>query len=256
MLQRLNIRSKLLLTVAVPIVLLLGVGAFAFPTFQKVKVNGPQYKKIASLSDLRADVLPPPEYMVEAQQVVGQMLNTLGRATKRAQFNDAKEKLASLEHQYRERHTYWDKALQDGDLRKSLLVESYLAGNAYWKTLDTSFLPLFDRALQKGYVYGAATGTPGYAEFVAVQGLYENFLNHQYEQHRAAIDNVVAQTDTKLAQKESDVRKEINRSLLFLGLVGAGSLVVAALLGGGVAPRKADVNPSRNMKGNASTLCG
>ena len=235
MLQRLNIRSKLLLTVAVPIVLLLGVGAFAFPTFQKVKVNGPQYKQIASLSDLRADVLPPPEYMVEAQQVVGQMLNTLGRATKRAQFNDAKEKLASLEHQYRERHTYWDKALQDGDLRKSLLVESYLAGNAYWKTLDTSFLPLFDRALQKGYVYGAATGTPGYAEFVAVQGLYENFLNHQYEQHRAAIDNVVAQTDTKLAQKESDVRKEVNRSLLFLSLVGAGSLVVAALLGGGVA---------------------
>ena len=235
MLQRLNIRSKLLLTVAVPIVLLLGVGAFAFPTFQKVKVNGPQYKKIASLSDLRADVLPPPEYMVEAQQVVGQMLNTMGRATKQAQFSDAKEKLASLEHQYRDRHTYWDKTLQDGDLRKSLLVESYLAGNAYWKTLDTSFLPLFDRALKKGYVYGAATGTPGYAEFLAVQGLYENFLNRQYEQHRSAIDKVVAQTDTKLTQKESDVRKEINRSLLFLGLVGAGSLVIAALLGGGVA---------------------
>ena len=235
MLQRLNIRSKLLLTVAVPIVLLLGVGAFAFPTFQKVKVNGPQYKKIAALSDLRADVLPPPEFLVEAQQVAGQILNTLGRTTKVEQFNDAKQKLASLEHQYRERHAYWDKQLRDNDLRKSLLVDSYLAGNAYWKTMDTQFLPLLDRAIQKGYVYGATAGSPGHTEFLAVQGLYENFLTRQYEQHRTAIDQVVTQSEAKLSKKESDVTSEISKSLLLLALIGSGALVAAGLLGGGVA---------------------
>ena len=45
-----------------------GVACFSFvaySTLNTVKVNGPLYTKIVDVKDLVADILPPPEYVIE-----------------------------------------------------------------------------------------------------------------------------------------------------------------------------------------------
>ena len=64
MLRSLKIRTKLMLLTLVPLVALGITALIVAPTFQQVKVGGPEYDKIANLNDLEADVLPPPEFTV------------------------------------------------------------------------------------------------------------------------------------------------------------------------------------------------
>ena len=71
----LKLRTKVFGLIAIMIV---GLGVFAlvsFDTLNTVKVNGPLYKEIIDNKDLIADILPPPEYLIESYLLVLQMLD-------------------------------------------------------------------------------------------------------------------------------------------------------------------------------------
>jgi radical SAM superfamily enzyme len=48
-------------------------GAWSFKTLHEVKVNGPIYERIVQSKDLIADILPPPEYIIESYLVCMQI---------------------------------------------------------------------------------------------------------------------------------------------------------------------------------------
>ena len=62
----LKVRSKLMILAACYAAGLLVFATSAFLTLNKVKVNGPIYQELAQGKDLLADILPPPEYIIES----------------------------------------------------------------------------------------------------------------------------------------------------------------------------------------------
>ena len=72
------VRSKLMCLAALYAVGTVLFGVIAFSTLNKVKVNGPIYGDLAQGKDLLADILPPPEYIVESYLTVHKMIGAEG----------------------------------------------------------------------------------------------------------------------------------------------------------------------------------
>jgi len=69
-LKHLGLRGKLIALVAVFALSFIVFGIVAYSTVQTVKVGGALYLRIVQGKDLVADILPPPEYLIEAYLVV------------------------------------------------------------------------------------------------------------------------------------------------------------------------------------------
>ena len=64
--------------VLVLILVVLGMALFAVGSYQTVeefKINSVMYRKIINSKDLIADILPPPDYIVETHLICFQMLD-------------------------------------------------------------------------------------------------------------------------------------------------------------------------------------
>jgi hypothetical protein len=77
---RLKLATKLSALVGVFLTGFLAYTLVAWETIERIKVNGPLYREIVLAKDPVADVLPPPEYIIESYLIVLQMLDTRERA--------------------------------------------------------------------------------------------------------------------------------------------------------------------------------
>src|SRR6266850_5782779 len=71
--HNLTVRSKLTLLVGVFVAGFVAFGLCSQSTLYLVRVGGPYYRTIVQGKDVIADVVPPPEYLLEAYLVVLQM---------------------------------------------------------------------------------------------------------------------------------------------------------------------------------------
>lgn len=139
-----NLRFKWKLGILVS-VFTLGIIVFvpvAITTINTVKVNGPLYSKIVQGKDLIADILPPPEYLLETYLVTLQMVDE----TNPKKFSSLLEKGKSLRNDFETRHKYWQNDLPDGGMKEALIKDSYQPAMDFYQMWDDEFVP----ALQKG----------------------------------------------------------------------------------------------------------
>src|SRR5689334_14898710 len=73
-------------------------GVWSFKTLNELKVNGPLYQRIIQGKDLIADILPPPEYVIESYLVALQ----LSDASNKTEQNRLNERLKKLKAEYDE----------------------------------------------------------------------------------------------------------------------------------------------------------
>ncbi|WP_281185030.1 methyl-accepting chemotaxis protein [Trichlorobacter lovleyi] len=187
-------------------------------TIDVIKVSGPVYTEIVLDKDLVADILPPPEYIIEAYLVVLQALDT-------GQPDAAKgagERLKVLKADYDARHLYWDKTLSPGPKRDLLLNESYKPAIEFFAKAEQAFLPLLaagDHEKARALAFGE--------------------LKQQYDAHRIAIDKLVKVANDDAAAHEKRALAIISsRSwlmvgiglLILLGAVVAGLMIVRQVL--------------------------
>src|ERR1700761_7629160 len=111
LLRRLSIRSKLIAMIGLSIVSLAGLGTFFVLAINEVKVSGPIYAAIAREMDLRSDILPPPEFIVETHLTVLQIEKAL--RSDPSQIAPLVKNLDGLKHDYDDRQAYWKDALPD-----------------------------------------------------------------------------------------------------------------------------------------------
>ena len=76
----LKIRTRFLFLLGLFVIGLGLYGAWSFRTINVVKVNGPLYERIVQSKDLIADILPPPEYIIETYLVSLQLERTKNKA--------------------------------------------------------------------------------------------------------------------------------------------------------------------------------
>ena len=147
----------------------------------QIGFTGEAFANVVQAKDLVADVLPPPEYLVESELTAYEALSP--DADTRAA---ALTRLTRLESEFTIRHGYWDEALPPGTLRTGLLTTASDPAADWYKIVHGKFLP----ALQAG-------------DDEAASAVLRDELVPLYATHRAAIDQVVADStaflDTTMA---------------------------------------------------------
>ena len=136
-LHDLHIKTQLLLLCTVMIAGFVIFGILSFSTIAKIQINGPIYKSIVDGKDLIADILPPPQYILESYLTILQA-HTETDPEKQKMYV---EKLKSLREEYDRRHEFWTKELSQGPMKELLLKKSYEPAVAFYEKVDKEFLP-------------------------------------------------------------------------------------------------------------------
>jgi methyl-accepting chemotaxis protein len=171
----------------------------------QLKVGGPIYDKIKLGNDLIADILPPPEYVIEAYLEATLALQDPASLPARS------ERLAQLKKDYNERHAFWTKSDLKASLKSKLTVASHEEVMRFWSILEQSFLPAI--ALRD-----TAAMTNAYAEITAA-----------YTAHRAIIDDIVKLTTDDNAATETDATNAVTIFTWALAVLSGGVLFIVAL---------------------------
>lgn len=199
---RYKLSSKLFLLIAAFLVIFVVFASISYNTLSRLRVNGPVYLEIVQGKDLIADILPPPEYIIEAYLVTLQILGE----TEAEQIQTFLEKGKALKADYLTRHEFWANTLPAGQMKDILAKQSYTPAMAFFDLRDNQFIP----AIQKG---NKAKATE----------LVFGAMRDQYELHRKAIDEVVSLSTTRNASVEAAAASAIKtktRVMIMVALVG------------------------------------
>jgi hypothetical protein len=205
-----SIRVKLLSAIGACALGFVAFALLSWNTVNTTRVNGEWYLKIVQGKDLIADVLPPPEYIIEAYLVVFQMIEE----TNEVKLKELVEKSTSLREEYERQHQYWANRLPEGKLKEEFLATSYRPAVKFFEIRDKDVIPAVlsnDREKAREQV--------------------QNTLKPLYEAHRIAIDEVVKMANEKLKAEEVKV-EEITKNRAFLLSVFAFMVIVGVVLCG------------------------
>jgi hypothetical protein len=152
-------------------------GSWSFKVLSELKVNGPVYQRIIQGKDLIADILPPPEYIIESYLVSLQAMSAAPGERK-----PLIDSLKALKTDYDTRHDFWAKETLDDELKDQLLDKAGKPAREFYQIAFTQFVP----ALEKDDSAAAAA---------ALDKMKAHYLTH-----RLAINKLV-----QLASKRNEI---------------------------------------------------
>src|SRR6185503_10392096 len=196
-------RSSLVASVILFIGCVSALGTTHF-AIQKMKVGGEIYQRIALGKDLVADILPPPEYIIEPLLEVTLALNDPKSVGAR------RERLAALRKDYDGRHDYWLKQSFDDAIRLRLTDDAHKSARRFWDLTEESFLP----ALARG-------------DLDAARAAYKD-LSASYDSHRAVIDDIVQRANNFVAKTEAEAGTT-ETSIMTLVFITSGLMVALVI---------------------------
>jgi hypothetical protein len=179
-----RLSQRFALMIALFVVGFLVFGGWSFKTLNELKVNGLLYQRIVQGKDLIADILPPPEYILESYLVSMQ----LAAATEKTERDALAARLTSLKADYDTRHAYWLKENLEDGLDDLFLKKAHAPALAFYDTALNVLVP----AAQRG-------------DADAVKAALAK-LKPDYEDHRKLIDQVV-QITTKRTEADEVAQK-------------------------------------------------
>ena len=173
-LDKLKVNTKINILVALSAVALFIYGVFSYSTLNEAKVNGPYYNDIVQSKDLIADILPPPEYIIESYMMTLFTANEVDAGASPERIQQLADRVAQLKAEYDERHQFWIDDLDSGTMKTTLIEASYQPAIEFYRLLDQEFFP---------------AALAGDAE--KSKELARGELTRLYEEHRKQIDKVV-----------------------------------------------------------------
>ncbi len=196
----------------------------------QLKVGGPIYDRIILGNDLVADILPPPEYVIEAY------LEATLALQDPSSFAVHRDRLVRLKEHYDARHNFWATSNLDPAIKIKLVEKSHRDVQRFWTLVEQSFLP----ALAKADTAAAANS---YADITAA-----------YTAHRAVIEEIVKQTNDDNAATEADATSRVR---FFTWVLWGISAFVFVIVGAGIAGvAKGVIRPIIKMTGVMQRLAG
>ncbi len=131
-------------------------------------IGGVLSGRLALAKDLVSDILPPPEYIIEAY------LETSLAAKNPETLTVHRSRLSEIRKNYDRRHAYWAAQNIDGDVKSQLLEKAHEPAQRFWQLLESSFYPAVEKKDPE-----------------AIDAAFQQ-LSAAYAQHRTAIDRTVA----------------------------------------------------------------
>ena len=163
------------------IILAVAIGAYEI---NQIRFGGEIHRKNQQISDLVADILPPPEYLIEAYLESTKLLGEPQTIAQR------KASLAKLEREYRDREAYWRQSDLAPALKTLLLQRSAPHARDLWAEIDSRFLPAIERG-----------------DMAAARNSYAR-IERDYARHRQAIDTLVTQSLAAQQQLAGDTQRK------------------------------------------------
>ncbi len=173
----------------------------AWETLDSVKIHGALYREIVLGKDLIADVLPPPEYIIESYLLVLQMVDTKDRA----ELTSLIERGRKLRTEYDARHAFWVETLKPGPLREAMVARSYEPAIRFFELRDREFLPAI------------AAGNLALARELSI-----GVMKERYDEHRYVVDDVVRMSTEWNLSSEARANEVLTQSERWLLGIAAG----------------------------------
>ncbi|GAA0745622.1 MULTISPECIES: methyl-accepting chemotaxis protein [Sphingomonas] len=187
---------------AIALILLLAI-AFAVSAWRihAIRMGGPMHRASMEIADLNADILPPPEYIIEPYLEATLLLDHPER------IDATRARLAELRKAYDDRHAVWEQSALPDHLKRAILADTHTPAMRFWQEAQGSFLDAI-AANDMG------TARARYA-----------VLTQAYDAHRKAIDALVKAT----AEEQAAFGDRSSQSLW--ASIGALTLLALALFG-------------------------
>ena len=185
--------------ILIPIIGMLIFIALAFYVISQVRINGPVYDKIKANQDLRADILPPPMYAVDAFAAA----NEAFVATSNSDFEKRDKKLAevvALETDYKNRAAFWQNTEQGAEMQGAF--------NAVVKSNEN-----FYRIFNKDYVPAIKLGAIAAAKPLAD-------LAGAYEVNKQTVKTLNTDLEKEITKVNTSSNNLLNTILTLLALLG------------------------------------
>jgi methyl-accepting chemotaxis protein len=176
---------------------------------EKIAVGGKLYKQIVDKKDYLADILPPPEYIIEPYLEATLAFHVPESVAIR------KEKLAKLKQSYNERHLYWQNREIPQKMRDLLVKEAHAPALKFWRLTEQELLP----ALESGNMDRAKAAY--------------NAITEAYGAHRIKIDEAVSTANQMSKAVENQAQSTHTTISIVIWSVSAVmlGLIVAGVLG-------------------------
>lgn len=192
--KNLTLRTKMIILINVFVIGICIFGYLSFRVLTKLRINGTLYHNIIQSKDLVADILPPPEYIIESYLTLYEM----EECKTDAELQVLIEKLKRLETDYNTRHAFWIDELAPGDSVRGIFLEgSYNPAKQFYQSVNSEFIP----ALQARDSERAAI-------------LLRTKIKGVYYEHRSYIDKVVIYANNKVLVLENAARKSVTASII------------------------------------------
>lgn len=196
-----TIKLRLILTAILSVLVVALVIGVSFVTINAVQIKGDLYTKIILSKDLLADILPPPEYIIETRLITYAMLTS-----DTAQIAELKTKLLALKKDFMDRQGYWLESDVEPTMKKLVLNEIKNSALSYFEITEKEFLPAIDTH-----------------DLDKAQALVLGKLKTAYDTHRSYVDQLVI-----LANQHAQNDEARADSALKTGFI---TLLVTAFLG-------------------------
>jgi len=200
-----KLRTQVAIMLGVLVAGMLIFGAWSFRTLGQVEVNGPIYRDIVRGKDLVADILPPPNYIIESYLVVLQLADPERAADRPALIG----RLGDLQKEYVVRHKFWQGEPLAADIREQFLTQAHRPAETFFQLVDSRFLPHLKAGDQ-----------------VALREDLKA-LRSAYETHRQAVDRVV-----DMANRANGAEEQRADAAVSSASVGLAVVLLVAVLGG------------------------
>ncbi|MDD5229180.1 MAG: methyl-accepting chemotaxis protein [Methylococcales bacterium] len=175
--NNMTIRTRFTIILATMVVGFFAFGSATMTAMNTLNVNSPLYQRIMLSEKFIADILPPPEYIVESYLVALQLSHAQDATT----INALIEHFKSLKSEYESHYGYWQTHIQDfnPELTEPFLKKSNQTVLAFYNEAQQQFIP----QIQAGN------------HDAALSSLVK--LDNLYQQHRMTINETVENAVTK-----------------------------------------------------------
>lgn len=214
--------------------MVLGIVCLGFITYaitssvalNRIRVGGPVSTQIDQAHLLIADVLPPPEYIVETHLVA----HRLARAPS-TEFDRHVDRLAELHREFLHRLSFWKAADLPDELKTALIAHSAAPALTYYETLNNVLIP------------AVRTGDHDAMERCL------SVLDKMFEDHRVRINHVVSMAQKLSSEQHDHANRTLQTAAWAMVLVltlslASGLLLTAAVMRSITVPMKTAVNLS------------
>lgn len=203
-----QLASRLSVFVGVFLLLFAGFAALAWRTLDQVRVKGPIYDEIMVGNNLIADILPPPQYIIESYLLVLRLRDE----SDAAEVARLVEKGSELRVRYENGQEDWKRKLGTDAMGNMMTITSSRAAMDFFRLRDEDYIP----AIKSG-------------DRARVMSVLQQ-MHQRYEAHRFAIDEVVKMAEQRNAEFEGKADSLIERQSTTLLLLAVAVVLVVVVM--------------------------